>query len=225
MEKGGSMAQRVFRRIEEDILNGKLAPGDTISELPLCAELRVSRTPVREALKRLSQEGLIVETPKGATVLGITEKDFNDIYAVRTRIEGYATALCADAIGDEELRDLAETLELQEFYVEKGQAENIRNMDSAFHEKIYAYCGSKILHTLLSDLHRKIRRFRRASVEDSTRARAAVREHREIYEALLTHNAARAEALAVQHIQNAHEATKKSGALTADTTINNINVK
>ncbi len=219
MDKGGSMAQRVFLRIEEDILNGTLAPGDVVSELPLCAELKVSRTPVREALKRLSQEGLIAETPKGATVLGITEKDFNDIYAVRTRVEGYATALCAEAIGADGLSDLAETLELQEFYVEKGQAEKVRNMDSAFHEKIYAYCGSKILHTLLSDLHRKIRRFRRASVEDHDRARAAVREHREIYEALVAHDATRAEALAVRHIQNAHEATKKSGVLKADTAI------
>ena len=209
-EKAPSMADAVFSQIEEAILNGKLASGDLLTENKLCEMLSVSRTPVREALKRLQQEGLIEETGKGAVVIGITERDLDDVYEVRLRIEGLATALCADCITDEQLRNLEETIALQEFYTDRGQVDSIKNLDSRFHELIYSYCESRILSSLLSDLHRKVQRFRRASVEDPTRAAAAMSEHREILNALRAHDRALAEHLAVEHIKNARASVNKS---------------
>ncbi len=197
------MAEAVFAQIEEAILNGQLTSGETVTENKLCELLSVSRTPVREALNRLRQEGLIEETAKGAVVVGITEKDLDDIYEVRLRIEGLSSALCAESITNEQLAELEETVALQEFYTSRGQADSIKNLDSRFHEQIYSYCGSKILSSLLTDLHRKVQRFRRASVENPDRARAAVAEHRKILEALRAHDKVLAEQLAVEHIRNA----------------------
>jgi DNA-binding GntR family transcriptional regulator len=174
--------------------------------------LNVSRTPVREALKRLAQEGLIEETGKGAVVLGVSPKDLADIYEIRIRVEGLATAMCAEALTDEMLQKLTETVELQEFYTVKGQVDSIKRLDSEFHRLIYSYCQSKVLCTLLSDLHRKVQRFRRASVTDPDRALAAVAEHRRILDALRARDRALADQLAVEHIQNALASIRRSPA-------------
>ena len=209
MEKSISMADIVFEKIEDAILSGEFARGDVISELKLCGLLEVSRTPVREALTRLKQEGLIKESGKGAIVVGIDENDLFDIYEVRMRTEGLAAARCARVITDEQLKKLGETLELQEFYTAKKQPDSIKKLDSQFHEQIYSYCGSKTLETLLSELHRKVKRYRKTSVSNPDRAVLAVKEHREIYEAISSRNAALAEELTAKHIQNARESILK----------------
>ena len=209
-QKSISIADSVFDRIEADILNGKLKRGDVLTELKLCEMLSVSRTPVREALNRLRQEGLIEESGKGAVVVGITDRDLDDIYEIRLRVEGLATAMCADTVTDEQLKQLEETVALQEYYTGRHDSDSIRNLDSEFHRLIYSYCGSRVLSDLLSDLHRKVQRFRRSSVEDPDRASAAVGEHAEILAALKNRDRDRAERLAVAHIGNAWKSIKKN---------------
>ena len=132
-----SMADRVFERLEDDILSGKYAPGEMLTELKLCAELDVSRTPVREALKRLMQENLIYETGKGMAVCRFDEDDINDIYEIRSRIEGLAFSMCAEKITDEELKKLRDTLELQLFYAKRHAPDGMRDTDSEFHKLVY----------------------------------------------------------------------------------------
>lgn len=203
MDKGGSIADIVFEKIESDILTGVFKRGDIISEMKLCSMLGVSRTPVREALFRLRQEGLIEESGKGATVIGVTKKDVSDIYDVRIRLEGMASANCAATITPEKLEKLKNTLDLQSFYEEKGSADGVSKLDSEFHHLIYMYSDSKILESILGDLHRKAQRFRRLSVENSKRAHAAVLEHIGIYNAIAEGNRELAEKLTVEHIKNA----------------------
>lgn len=205
-----SIADTVFDRIEADILNGNLKRGDLLTELKLCEMLSVSRTPVREAMGRLRQEGLIEDSGKGAVVLGITDRDLDDIYEIRLRVEGLATALCVDTVTDDELKQLEKTVALQEYYTSRRDSDSIRNLDSEFHRLIYSFCGSRILSELLSDLHRKVQRFRRSSVEDPERARAAAREHGEILDALKCRDRERAERLAVTHVKNAWKSIKKN---------------
>ena len=204
-KKSGSIADRIFETIEEKILNGTFERGEVLTELGLCELLSASRTPVREALARLKHEGLLEESAKGNVVAGISEEDLSDIYDIRLRIEGLAAAMCAEHITAEQLMKLEEVLALQEFYTNKGSAESIKRLDSEFHVLIYSYCGSRTLFQLLGELHRKVQRYRRISVEDHSRAEAAVKEHREIYEALAAHDAAKAEALSAKHIKNAKE--------------------
>lgn len=205
-----SIADTVFSAIENEILGGTLKKGELITELRACEKYGVSRTPVREALQRLRQEGLVEESGKGAVVIGISEADIDDIYEVRSRVEGLAAARCAARISEEELAKLSETVALQEFYAARGAADSLRNLDSEFHRLIFSYCGSRTLETLLLELHRKVKLVRRVSVENPARAGEAVGEHRAILEAIAAHDAARAEALTALHIRNAKENIEKT---------------
>ena len=198
-----SLADQVFERLEAEILSGKYQRGEVVTELQLCAELGVSRTPVREALRRLSQEHLIEDSPRGTVVLGVVRKDFEDMCAIRLRIEGLAVRGFIDNRTDDSLRQLREAVEFQEFYLNKSDPDHIKAMDSRFHELIYQNCGSAILCDTLSPLHKKVQKFRRLSIEQSGRAETSVKEHRAIYEAIAAKDADLAERLMNEHIGNA----------------------
>lgn len=198
-----SLAEQVFERLENDVLTGKYQRGEILTELKLVADLGVSRTPVREALHRLEQEHIIEITQKGILILGVTEQDLKDIFAIRLRIEGMASYCAAECMTEEQLAELKETLELQEFYVTKQDPERIKKMDSKFHQLIYRYCGSAVLNDTLLPLHKKVQKYRRASVENNARAQQSAREHRAIFEAIEAKNAALAEKYTTEHIANA----------------------
>ena len=198
-----SLAEHVFERLENDILIGKYQRGAVLTELKLVTDLGVSRTPVREALHRLEQEHIIEITPKGILILGVTEQDLKDIFAVRLRIEGLSSAFAAENMTEEQLLELKEALELQEFYVTKQDPEHIKIMDSRFHQLIYRYCGSAVLNDTLLPLHKKVQKYRRASVEDKARALQSLSEHRAIFEAIAARNATLAEECTTEHIANA----------------------
>ena len=198
-----SLADQVFERLEADILGGKYARGEVLTEMKLCADLGVSRTPVREATHRLAQEHIVEITAKGITVLGVTDKDLTEIYDIRMRLEGMAASLAARNASDEQIAEMKETLELQEFYCGKKDAERIRLMDSTFHDLIYAAAGSVVLYDTLLPLHKKTQKFRKASVENHSRAAASLSEHRAIFLAVAAHDEAAAEAAMSVHVQNA----------------------
>ena len=198
-----SLADQVFERLEADILGGKYQRGETITELRLCAELGVSRTPVREALRRLSQEHLIEETPKGTVVLGITRKDFEDMCAIRIRIEGLAVRGFIEHMDEADLQALRDAIDFQEFYLTKSDADRLRIMDGRFHETIYNRCGSTILRDTLAPLHKKVQKFRRQSMQERDRAVKSVNEHKAIYEAIAARDCPKAEALMAKHDENA----------------------
>lgn len=198
-----SLADQVFERLEAEILGGKYQRGEMITELQLCAELGVSRTPIREALRRLASEHLIEDSPRGTMVLGVVRKDFEDMCAIRLRIEGLAVRGFVENITEETLRELREAVELQEFYLNKSDPDHIRAQDSRFHELIYRYCGSTILYDTLAPLHNKVQKFRRISIEQGDRAELSVKEHRNIYNAIAARDADLAEKLMNEHIGNA----------------------
>ena len=91
-----SLADQVFDRLESDILSGVYKRGEILTELKLCEALGVSRTPVREAMKRLEQEHIIEDCGKGMRVLSITAEDAATIYEIRSRVEGMAAAACGE---------------------------------------------------------------------------------------------------------------------------------
>ena len=198
-----SLAEQVFDRLENDILIGKYQRGEVLTELKLVSDLGVSRTPVREALHRLEQEHVIEITSKGILILGVTENDLEDIFAISLRIEGMASAFAARNMNADQLAELKEMLELQEFYVGKQDPERIKTMDSKFHQLIYRYCGSAVLNDTLLPLHKKVQKYRRASVEDNARAQQSAREHRAIFEAIEARNEELAEKYTTEHIANA----------------------
>ena len=200
-----SLADQVFEKLETDILSGVYQKGELLTELKLCEELGVSRTPIREALRRLSQEHIIEESGKGSIVLGIDKNDLKDIYAIRTRVEGMAAALAAQNATSAQLEELKEAVELQEFYVSKKDANHIRQFDSRFHEIVYICSGSKVMFDTLMPLHKKVLKFRKTSVESNVRAVNSANEHREIYEAIAAGNSELAEQRMAEHIKKAYE--------------------
>ncbi len=199
-----SLAEQVFERLESEILTGKYQRGEILTELRLVSDLGVSRTPVREALRRLEQEHIIEITARGILVLGVTEQDLTDIFAIRMKIEGLASYSAAQRITEEELAELRETLELQEFYVSKRDPERIKVMDSKFHQLIYRFCGSTVLYDTLMPLHKKVQKYRRASVENHDRALQSAREHRAIFVAIEKRDADLAAQYTTEHIVNAN---------------------
>ena len=198
-----SLSERVFEKLEQSILSGEYPVGTLITENALSKDLAVSRTPIREAIRRLEQENLVKETPKGIVVLGVVKSDIEDIYEIRCKLEGTATARCCEHITEKELKVLEEIVDLQEFYTFRGEADKIKSADSDFHEAIYKSCGSEIYASILSELHKKAQRFRKQSVSDNERAKQAVKEHREILVALKNGDAALSEELAIKHVLNA----------------------
>lgn len=200
-----SLADQVFDHLENDILSGKYQRGEILTESKLSAELGVSRTPIREALRRLEQEHIIEESGKGSVVIGINEKDLEDIFMIRKSLECQVAALAAKNRTEEQLKQLREALEFQEFYLNKKDPDQIKLMDSRFHETLYKLSGSTAFYDTLVLLHKKIQKYRRASVTNSSRAEASVAEHRKIYEAIEAKNTALAAKYASEHVENAYK--------------------
>lgn len=204
--KSESLSEQVFRELEEAILNGEYQPGQSLPELRLCEKYRVSRTPVREALSRLEQEGLVSIVPnRGTLVTGISPKDMRDIYDIRLRVEGLAARWSAQNITADQLDAMRQIVDLQEFYTLQGDLDQVRAMDTQFHRALYSDCGSPSLKGVLTDLHHKIKYFRRSSLMETGRAAKSMQEHRAIYEALAARDGTLAEELTIAHIRHARE--------------------
>lgn len=203
--KSISLADCVFEKLENDILSGKYVFGEILTEARLSEELDVSRTPIREAIRRLEQEHILRVTGKGLVVQGITREDIADILEVRIRIEGIAAARAALHMTPEQKQELVEAVDLQEFYVSKADADHVQRQDHTFHELIYAGCGSITLESTLTPLHRKAQKYRLASVEHEERARASAQEHRRIVDAIVAGDAALAQQEMTAHIENARK--------------------
>ena len=204
-----SIADQVFEELERDILSGVYERDEILTEIKLSEALGVSRTPIREALRRLEQEHIIEPTSKGARVIGISRDDIADICEIRLRLEGLAARWAAERTDQEGIQSLKDTLDLQEFYAQKQDPESIKNADSRFHQTIYALCGSHSMQDTLEPLHRKLLKYRRVSVSQQSRAQQSLEEHRAIFQAIAAHDGNKAQLLTIQHVQNARDSILK----------------
>ena len=149
-----SLRGKVYESIREDILNGRYPQNTELKEAAIGTELGVSRTPVREALRQLELEGLVNIIPnRGAYVNRFTAKDVQDIYALRSMLEGLCARWATECITKEQLDDLEETLCLSEYHTKKENYDKLWELDSLFHEQLYSASNSRILNHILSDFH------------------------------------------------------------------------
>ena len=205
-----TLEESVYLRLSEEILSGELTRGHALTESHLCAKYSASRTPVRAAIHKLAEEGLVECVPnRGAVVLGIDTTLLRDIYQIRMRLEGLSSSLAAERINESELENLKNTVELAEFYLNKKDTENLRQLDSKFHEIIYRASGNRMLEKTLCELHRIIKFYRKKSLAVSERLSSSVEEHREIFEAIKNKDAIRADELTSRHIERAFENISK----------------
>ena len=197
------LSDQIFDQLEGDILKGVYKRGDIITETQVSEKLGVSRTPVREAMRRLEQEHMIEDSSKGMIVVGISDRDAECIYEIRERIEGLAAREAALNASGEQINQMKETLDMQEYYISKGDIEKIREMDSRFHELMYKASASSVLCDTLMSLHRKVQKYRMNSVSHSDRATKSINEHRKIYEALEKRDPDAAEKATTEHVVKA----------------------
>jgi DNA-binding GntR family transcriptional regulator len=198
-----SLADQVFEKLENDIIIGIYPRGEILTELKLVEQLGVSRTPIREALRRLEQERLIADSGKGSVVLGITVDDLMDIMDIRKNVEALAAYYATKNLTEEGMKELHHNIELQSFYYGKWDLDHLQQMDDKFHELLCNFSRRTVIRDTLVPLHRKTKRYRKISMEDSARVRFTLEEHRKIYEAVAAGDAQLAYDLMAEHIENA----------------------
>lgn len=207
--KSMSLANQVYETIERNILNGVYPQGDVLSESRLSEELGVSRTPIREALTKLESEKLISTTSMGALVLGITDKDVKDMFQVKLHLDPLVVKMAASNIREEALDRLKDNIEQQAFYNSKGNMEKLRDLDTEFHDIIYAESKSPTLQGILTGIHHKLLKYRISSLKIDDRSDHSVDEHEAIYQALRSRDEMRVELLVLQHINHTYDTIMK----------------
>ena len=201
----------VFNTLRRAILKGELKPGERLMEIALADKLGVSRTPIREAIRKLEFEGLVVMAPrKGAKVASITERDLNDVLEVRKGMEVLAISLACKRITGEELEKL-EIIERDfQRLIESGNLTELAEMDVKFHDTIYHATNNQRLVQLLNNLREQMYRYRMEYLKDIAVRRTLAEEHKAICQALRERNQQQAEKYVSIHIDNQQKAIIRS---------------
>ena len=198
------LRELVFEALREAIVKGVLRPGERLMEIQLAEEMGVSRTPVREAIRKLELEGLVAMVPrKGAYVASLSMKDIIEVFEIRGALEGLAAELAAERIGDEELEELERYLVRITETIETDDLSRMVEVDTDFHSELYKASRNERLSQAISNLREQIQRFRKTSLSLPGRMRAALEEHKKIVEAISARDGALARKLAEEHIENA----------------------
>lgn len=200
----------VFQTLRAAILKGDLKPGERLMELQLAAKLGVSRTPIREAIRMLEQEGLAITIPrKGAEVAKMTEKDMEDVLQIRCSLEELAVRLSCENITAAELQELHVAMEQFEEKAKTDNVVEIAKADVNFHDILYKASDNPKLLGLLNNLREQMYRYRVEYLKDRSIYPRLMEEHHHLYDALKAKDAERASAYTRSHLQNQAEAVKK----------------
>ena len=191
----------VFKTLREAILKGNLAPGERLMEIQLANQLGVSRTPIREAIRKLELEGLVIMIPRrGAEVARITEKDLRDVLEVRASLEELAIGLACERITDEEIGELRRALENFREVLREGDVTKIAESDVDFHDIIFSATQNARLIQIVNNLREQMYRYRLEYLKDYTTHDRLYKEHQQITDAVSDRDKERARKLIVEHI-------------------------
>ena len=193
----------VFNTLRQAIITGEFAPGERLMEIALANRLGVSRTPVREAIRKLELEGLVVMIPrKGAEVAKITEKDLRDVLEVRSSLEELAAELAAERMNDEVKEKLEKALKEFEEAIESGDNAAIADSDVDFHDVIFEATGNARLIQIINNLREQMYRYRLEYVKDTEYHTVLLNEHRELAKAMVEGRKEDARKIMKRHIDN-----------------------
>lgn len=193
----------VFKTLRQAILRGELAPGERLMEIQLAERLGVSRTPIREAIRKLELEGLVLMIPrKGAEVAKISEQNLRDVLEVRRSLEELAIGLSCQRITPEELKELEDTEELFVQAVSEGDAMKIAQTDELYHEIIYNSTKNNKLVQILNNLREQMYRYRLEYIKDEDKRQILLVEHNHILRALSLRHVEEAKMAIREHIDN-----------------------
>lgn len=201
----------IFNTIREAIIVGELKPGERLMEVQLAEKMGVSRTPVREAIRKLELEGLVEMLPrKGAHVADLSVKDIMNVLEVRSTLDGLASTLSAERITDEELKELKHVQQQFANYVEKDNLQGIIKKDVEFHDIIYRSSRNDKLMQIINNLREQAQRFRVVYLKDYSNPKDIIQEHDEIISAIAARNVEAAQLAAQKHIKAQETAIIKS---------------
>ena len=196
----------VYVELKRQILVGEIAPGTRMMEVELADVMGVSRTPVREAIRKLEKEGLVtIEPRKGAYASNISIKDMVDVLEVRQGLEGMAAAIASGKITERQKADLLNVVEKYKAAVESANIEEIIKYDEEFHSMIISISGNKTLMQVFSTVQELALRFRYIYYDDFNRYESMPREHQLIEEAIMSGDAEKARVAAGDHVSKLKE--------------------
>lgn len=197
----------VFQTLRQAILRGELEPGERLMEIHLANRLGVSRTPIREAIRKLELEGLVLMIPrKGAEVAEITEKSLRDVLEVRRALEELAVELACEKITPEQIQELKDAAASFRDSLQEGDITRIAEADVKFHDVIYLATDNQKLIQLLNNLREQMYRYRVEYLKRSDFHQQLMDEHEEIIETIERGQKDQAVQVVCQHVDNQVEA-------------------
>jgi GntR family transcriptional regulator, rspAB operon transcriptional repressor len=201
-----SLTEEIANTVRDRILKGEYGIGERIKESLIAEELRVSRTPVREAIKQLEKEGLIKSIPnRGSYAIGFTKQDIEDIYAVRTVVEVLAMRWAVNKITEEEISKLQDEYDVMEFYAKKKDGKKVAEVNKRFHEIVYNASRSRFLVQILKSYQEYVEQTRKVTVYCENNLKAILSEHKGILEAIIEKDEDKAVKKILTHLANSHE--------------------
>lgn len=199
----------VFNTLREAILRGELVPGERLMELQLAAKLGVSRTPIREAIRMLEQEGLAITIPrKGAIVAGMTEKDMQDVLEIREALEELSVQVACDKITAEEIGKLQKNMKNFENSLKSGDLKKMAQADVEFHDVIYQATHNPKLVNMLNNLREQMYRYRVEYLKNPRNHEQLLREHEAIYKGIVEKDKVTVTDMIRKHISNQVDVVK-----------------
>lgn len=205
------LRELVCEKIRQAITVGIFKPGERLMEIQLAEEMGVSRTPVREAIRKLELEGFVVMIPRrGTYVADISIKDISEVYEIRTALEILAAGLAAERISDEELKEMQRLLLEIDKYMEEDNLEKIVETDIAFHDVLYQASRNERLGNIISNLREQITTLRGRSMHYPGRLGDTLQEHKLIVESIAKRDVEQAQEAARQHMENAEHTLLKA---------------
>jgi len=200
------LREAVCESLREAIVSGVLEPGERLMEIQLAEELGVSRTPIREAMRKLELEGYIVMMPRrGTYVASMSIRDINEIFEIRTVLESLSSGLAAERITQEELERLQRLMLKISGYVKIGNMEKIVATDIEFHDVLYQAARNGRLVGIISNLRDQLTRFRTLSMSFPGRLEATLEEHRNMVEAIAQGDVSAAQKAAEAHMEHSEQ--------------------
>jgi len=200
-----SLSEKIYDVLKDRIINEELRPGERLLDDRLASSFGVSRTPVREALARLSNEGLVeIVSRSGAYVRKLTREDIEEIYEIRRVLEGLAAKKAATFIPDREIKQLSALLEKA-----KGPGKEsfkaYMDFDVKLHDSILKNCHNQRLTSIMANLYTLIHVFRVRMTKNKKKAEQALKEHEAVLEAIRARDAKKAEKITMEHIERSKD--------------------
>jgi len=196
----------VYETLREAISNGKLSPGERLMEIQLAEELGVSRTPVREAIRKLELERFVVMIPRrGTYVSNMSLKDITEVFEIRGALDALAAGLATERITEDELEEMERLLVDLGDSIERHDMARIVEIDGAFHDILYRASRNERLVGVISNLREQFTRFRTTSINYPGRVQFMLSEHRQLVEAIAQRDSDLAQQKAREHIENAEQ--------------------